>query len=208
MIDVAIVDDDRQFCSEVREILQEAEGISSVYVFHSCRALLKRVQEILPDVILMDIELSESDINGCECVARVKQMVPDIEILMLTIHGDDEAVFNSLRCGANGYLVKSVSSEKLIAAIQEIYKGGSPMSMQIARKVTEFFHTQPPQEPLTHREQEILRMLCEGKSDKEIANKLFIEVTTVKFHNRNIYRKLQVPGRPGAIAKAMRDGLV
>ncbi len=208
MIDVAIVDDDRQFCVAVRETVQEAEGISTVYVFHSCEALLKQVKTILPDVILMDIELPEAGMNGCECVARLKQITPDIEILMLTIHGENQAVFEALRCGANGYLVKSVSAKKLIAAIKEIYEGGSPMSMQIARKVTDFFHLKLPPEPLTNREKQILEMLCSGKSDKEIAGELYISISAVKFHNRNIYRKLQVNSRAGAVGKAKDEGWV
>jgi DNA-binding NarL/FixJ family response regulator len=156
-----------------------------------------------PDVVVVDIKLP--GMSGIECVAKLKATIPNLRVLMLTTYQDSDLIFNCLRAGANGYLLKEMPATELIQAIQEVHFGGAPMSMQIARKVVAYFHElkRPASETskLTHREQEILGLLAHGYLYKEIAEKLGITLNTVKTYQRTIYEKLHVQSRTEATLK-------
>lgn len=158
-----------------------------------------------PDVVVVDIKLP--GMNGIECVAKLKATMPDLRVLILTTYQESDLIFNCLRAGANGYLLKDMPAAELIQAIQEVQAGGAPMSMQIARKVVAYFHevkeskSESDTAKLTQREQEILALLAQGYLYKEIADKLGIALNTVKHHQRIIYEKLHVQSRTEATLK-------
>ncbi|MCA9729397.1 MAG: response regulator transcription factor [Candidatus Eisenbacteria bacterium] len=160
-----------------------------------------RAKDLL-DVVLMDIELP--GIDGIEGVRRLRARFPDLDVIMLTVHEDDRSVFDSLCAGACGYLVKTTPAPRILAAIEEVHRGGAPMSPAIARMVAGSFQ-RGAESPLTARETEILQQLCAGKSYKMIANELYISQETVHSHLKNIYRKLEVNSKTEAMAKAYRE---
>ena len=202
MIYVAIIEDDVQLRRHLAGLLNGAEGFSCTADYTSCEQAIEDIPGNTPDIILMDIELP--GMNGVEGTRRIKEKWPQIEILMLTIHEDNESVFQSLQNGACGYLVKNISPAELLKALKEAIDGGAPMSMQIARMVIRSFHKLQPDEPLTSREKEVLYKLRDGKSYKAIANELFIAKSTVKFHIKNIYRKLHVANKTQLALKSYR----
>jgi len=156
-----------------------------------------------PDVVVVDIKLP--GMSGIECVAKLKATMPDLRVLILTTYQESDLIFNCLRAGANGYLLKEMPAEELIQAIQQVHSGGAPMSMQIARKVVAFFHEikapQPDTAKLTQREQEILGLLAKGYLYKEIADQLGISLNTMKSHQHAVYEKLHVQSRTEATLK-------
>jgi DNA-binding NarL/FixJ family response regulator len=155
----------------------------------------------------MDISLPK--MSGIDCVKLLREAAPDIDIIMLTVHTDEDHIFESLRAGAVGYLVKNIFPNKLLSSIKEVKNGGSPMSSSIARKVVSSFNGfRKTANDLTKREQEVLDLLCKGKSYKVIADSLFISPDTVRYHLKNIYRKLQVNSKYEAVIKALKDGIV
>jgi DNA-binding NarL/FixJ family response regulator len=161
-----------------------------------------------PDVALLDINLP--GMSGIECVAKLKAQLPRLQVLMLTTYEESGLIFDSLRAGASGYLLKNMPPDELIQAVEQVNAGGAPMSMQIARKVVEHFHhIQQPRsdmEKLTPREQEILALLAEGYLYKEIGDRLDITLNTVKRHLHAIYEKLHVQSRTEATAKYLLRG--
>lgn len=206
LIEVSVIDDDDDFRNSLDILISGTRDLACISDYRDCETAIKKLVEDPPDVILMDVELP--GISGIEGVWRIKQELPEVAIIMLTIHEDNESVFESLRNGASGYLVKNVEPAELLQAIKEVHEGGSPMSMPIARMVTRSFHKNPPLAPLSPREQEVLKKLCEGKSYQAIANDLFISKTTVKFHIKNIYHKLHVSNKAEAVGKAKDDHIV
>jgi DNA-binding NarL/FixJ family response regulator len=201
-IKVAIVEDD----AKVREILTVLVSASSEFKwagsYPNSEVALKNFPRDWPDVILMDINLP--NISGIECAARVKELRPQTQILMVTSHEDKERIFDSLKAGASGYLLKRASPTEILAAITEVHAGGSPMSTSIARKVVAYFQQQPSvktTENLTSRELEILELLAQGYQYKEIAAKLSIATGTVRNHLQHIYEKLHVRSRTEAVVK-------
>ena len=166
-------------------------------------AALRGIPEEKPEVALVDINLP--GMSGIECVAQLKAKMPDLCVLMLTTYEEDDLIFNSLRAGASGYMLKNTTPAELIHAIEQVRAGGAPMSVQIARKVVDHFHKirQPSSdvEKLTQREQEILALLANGSLYKEISDKLGIALNTVKVHVRHIYEKLHVQSRLQAVKK-------
>jgi len=155
----------------------------------------------------MDINLP--GMNGIQCVARLKKQLPDTQVLMLTTYDDGDLIFDSLRAGANGYLLKNMPQEEMVQAVQQVHAGGAPMSLQIARKVINHFHKAKPAselEQLTARELEILRLLAKGHMYKEIADHLAISMSTVRTHIAAVYEKLHVHSRTEAVMKlAVRE---
>lgn len=193
MIKVSIIEDDIQLRNHLIHLLNEHEEICCIAGYSTCEEALKNIAADPPDIVLMDIELP--GMSGVEGTYIIKHKWPQIEILMLTIHEDNESVFRSLQNGASGYLVKNIDPDELIQSIKEVIDGGAPMSMPIARMIVNSFHKTQPEEPLTSREKEVLYKLRDGKSYKAIANELFISKSTVKFHIKNIYRKLHVANK-------------
>src|SRR6185312_9770130 len=183
-ISVSIVEDSQDTREGLRELLNGTDGLSCLGTYSTGEAALAGVPAEKPDVVLMDINLP--GMNGIECVAKLKIQLPQLRILMMTTYEDRELIFNSLRAGAHGYLLKNTTHGELIQAIEQVHAGGAPMSMQIARKVVEHFHqiAKPVSdvEKLTEREKEILGLLAQGYLYKEISDKLGISFHTVKTH--------------------------
>lgn len=205
---VAIVDDDTKVRDSITWLLDSTEGFKCVGAYASCADALNAIADDLPDVVLMDIGMPDQ--SGIECVEHLKAEYPELKFLMLTNYSDDDRIFDSLRAGAVGYLLKNSSVTKLCEAIEEAFKGGAPMSSEVAKKVLAYFHNQKKSEftaALSQREQEVLQALTEGLTDKAIADKLFISIPTVRFHLKNIYAKLHVNSRSEAVVKAMREKL-
>ncbi len=201
-IKTVIVEDDLEVLKGLRQIFNLSEELLVLDTFTSAESFLENVDELKPEVVLMDIGLPK--MNGIECVEIVKQKHPDIQFLMCTNFDDDQKVFEALRAGANGYVLKNAEVQSIIQSISEVSRGGSPMSRSIARKVIESFHSQELKEikyNLSKRESEILNLLSKGYRYKEIAEKLYISTETVRTHIRNIYGKLQVQSRTEAINK-------
>ncbi len=206
---VAIVDDDDKVRESVSWLIENSKGFKCVGQYNGCAEALKGIEEDLPDVVLMDIGMPEQ--SGIECAERLKTEYPDLKILMLTNYSDDERIFDSLRAGAVGYLLKNSEITKLCESIKEAYEGGAPMSSEVAKKVLAYFHNQKRESKhssnLSQREVEVLKALTQGLSDKAIADKLFISIPTVRFHLKNIYAKLHVHSRSEAVIKAMQEKL-
>ena len=212
MINVAIVEDNNTIREGLSSLINGTEGYSCVGSFGDCESLLHSFETLNVNVILMDIGLP--GINGIEVVKKIKQIDPDINILMLTIYEESDVVFEALCAGACGYLVKKTPPTKLLEAIKDIDEGGSPMSSNIARQVITAFRQsknnngESSQFDLTQREKEVLHRLSDGYNYQEIADVLFISVDTVRHHIRNIYRKLHVHSQSQAVALAIRKKLI
>lgn len=207
-IAIAIVEDQRDMRESLVEWLGNAPGLRCVGAHATAPEALRHIPGENPDVVLMDINLP--GMNGIQCVAKLKELLPKIQILMLTTYDEGDLIFDSLRAGANGYLLKNMEREELIAAVQEVHSGGAPMSLQIARKVINYFHTvkraAPEVEQLTGREQDILRLLARGYMYKEIADHLKISMSTVRTHISAVYEKLHVHSRTEAVMKLVERG--
>jgi len=200
---VIVVEDDRGLREQLVKILSSAPGIRSGGACASAEEALKVVPAKKPDVVLMDIRLP--GMSGIDCVAELKRLLPTLQVIMLTVYEDSESIFRALKAGANGYLVKSSPPAKLLEAIQDVSKGGAPMSSPIARKVVQHFHSPPPSGPsaedLSPREREVLNLLASGYIYKEIGDQLGIGVETVRTYVKNICEKMHVRGRLEAVAK-------
>jgi DNA-binding NarL/FixJ family response regulator len=202
-IRVSIVEDNRGTRESLTELLGRAPALRFVSAHPSGEDALKLIPTDVPDVVLMDINLPK--MNGIECVAQLKQQLPKTQVLMLTTYEEGDLIFDSLRKGASGYLLKNMPPAELIQAIEQVHAGGAPMSMQIARKVvTHFQQIKMPQsemEKLTKREHEILALLAKGYLYKEIADQLGISLSTVRAHLHTVYEKLHVQSRTEAVVK-------
>jgi DNA-binding NarL/FixJ family response regulator len=207
LITVAIVEDDHRVRESLCVLINGTENIRCISTHSSGEEALEDIFYKKPDVVLMDINLP--GMSGIDCVRKLKAALPKTQILMLTMYEDDEKVFQSLVAGASGYLVKRTSPSELLNAIQEVHSGASPMSGKIARTVVEYFHKRqnasPQQEPLSRREEEILRLLAKGYRYKEIADALAISFETVRSHLKNIYDKLHVRSRTEAVVKYLQN---
>ena len=200
---VAIVEDDRGLSDQIVQILGSASDVQFVGSHPTGEDALQRLPKSQPDVVLMDIKLP--GMSGIDCVAQLKRTLPSMQIIMLTVYEDSERIFRALKAGADGYLVKSSPPETLLKAIDDVHKGGSPVSSHIARKVVQHFHLIGPSkkesENLSKREVEVLELLASGYLYKEISDKLGIGIETVRTHVKNICQKMQVRNRVEAVAK-------
>jgi len=205
-ITVSIVEDSEQVRGTLARLINRAEGFRCPSHYANAEAALEGLPRDRPDVVLMDINLP--GINGVECVRRLKELLPDTQVVMLTVYEDTENIFNALAAGAAGYLLKRTTSAELLAAIRDVRQGGSPMTTHIARKVVQSFQkagaSARPTENLSPREKEVLDCLSQGFLYKEIADKLSIGYETVHTYIRRIYEKLQVRTRTEAVAKFLR----
>ena len=197
MISVAVVDDKRDIREGLKIMIEMAEGFRCTQAYSSGRSAIEGIRQDPPDVVLMDIEMA--DMSGIDCIRALKRTIPGLDILIFTGHTDDEYIFKSLRAGAYGYLTKNTFPSTLLNAIREVRNGGSPMSSYIARRVVSSFN---------RLQREVLDLLCKGKNYRNIADRLFISTNTVRFHLKNIYKKLQVNSKYEAVIKASRHGIV
>jgi len=202
-IKVSIVEDNRGTRESLTELLGRAPALRCVGAHPTGEEALQRIPAEEPDVVLMDINLP--GMSGIECVSRLKERLPKTQVLMLTTYEESDLIFDSLRRGASGYLLKNMPPAELIQAVEQVHAGGAPMSMQIARKVVNHFqqirHATSEVEQLTKREQEILALLAKGFLYKEIADQLGITLSTVRAHLHAIYEKLHVMSRTEAVVK-------
>jgi len=205
-ITVSIVEDNEQLRTTLARVVNRAEGFRCLSHYGDAESALQSLPKDKPQVVLMDINLP--GMNGVECVRRLKQLVPEIQVVMLTVYEDTDNIFNALAAGAAGYLLKRTKGAELLDAIREVHNGGSPMTTHIARKVTQSFQrsgpSTQPTENLSEREQEVLDCLSQGFLYKEIAEKLGISYETVHTYIRRIYEKLQVRTRTEAVAKFLK----
>lgn len=205
MLNVAIIEDNAQYRTAISIILQLNENYRLIHKLENANEMMGRFEAEKPDVVLMDIDMP--GINGIEAVSEVKKKWPEIKILMLTVFEDEEKIFGAIKAGANGYLLKKDSPQKILDAIEAVSKGESPMNGMIAAKVLEYFQLQQRKNiiseevNLTTKEKEILQLLIKGNSYKEISSAIFISVETLNSHVKNIYRKLNVHSRSELAAK-------
>ena len=202
-IKISIVEDQPEMRESLVAWLGDAPGLRCVGAHATGEDALKKIPAENPDVVLMDINLT--GMNGIQCVARLKASLPNTQVLMLTTYDEGDMIFDSLRAGANGYLLKNMPQAELVEAVQQVHNGGAPMSLQIARKVINHFHSNkqpnPELEQLTSRELEILKLLAKGYMYKEIADHLGISMSTVRTHVTAVYEKLHVQSRTEAAMK-------
>lgn len=202
-IKVAIVEDNDGIRESLSILISGSAGFKCIAAFNNSESAIDRIPFLNADVILMDINLPGK--SGIECTRVLKEKNSKLLIIMQTVYENSEMIFESLKAGASGYLLKRTPPAKLLEAIEEVYKGGSPMSSQIARMVVESFQSKTKGENnlplLSDREEEILHHLSRGYRYKEIAEKLFISIDTVRSHVRNIYEKLHVRSRTEAVLK-------
>jgi DNA-binding NarL/FixJ family response regulator len=202
MIKVAIIEDDAKVREMLTVLVSATRELKWIGSYPNSEMALKHLPRDWPDVIMMDINLP--NMSGIECAAKVKEQHPPTQIVMLTAYEDKERIFDSLKAGASGYLLKRASPMEILEAISEVHGGGSPMSSSIARQVVQYFRQRPSKddtENLTTREVEILELLAQGYLYKEIGEKLSIATGTVRNHLQHIYEKLHVRSRTEAVVK-------
>ena len=212
-IAISIVEDNDKLRGTLAKVIGRAEGFRFVSDYSNAEDALAGLPKAKPDVVLMDINLP--GMNGVECVRKLKPLLPQVQVMMLTVYEDTESIFNALAAGASGYLLKRTPTKELIDAIREMNRGGSPMTTNIARLVVQSFQ-KPVAAPatggaptgnlaeLSEREQQVLDLLVQGLIYKEIADKLNIGYETVHTYIRRIYEKLQVRTRTEAVAKFLQ----
>ncbi|MCU0785058.1 MAG: response regulator transcription factor [Verrucomicrobia bacterium] len=204
---VAIVEDDSGLRQQLERILKNAERTTCVGSYCSAEEALEDIFEAKPDVVLMDINLP--GMSGIECVARLRNGLPDAHVIMLTIYEDSDRIFKALQAGADGYLVKSSPTKTLLEAIEDVYVGGSPMSSSIARKVVRQFRSSGSESSeaakFSPRERQVLDLLSSGSVYKEIADQLGIGTETVRTYAKSICKKLHARTRTEAVAKFLRQ---
>jgi DNA-binding NarL/FixJ family response regulator len=203
MTKIAIVEDNRIIRESLMEFVQADPGCKCVFACGTAKEALKELPRQQPDIVLMDIQLP--DISGIECTAQLKQLLPSVQIIIVTVYEDTERIFKALRAGACGYLLKRCTSKELVAAIHEVQQGGAPMSREIARKVILSFQepvaATAKVEGLSPREREILELVAAGMPNKEIASRVSLTDGTVRWHLRHVYNKLHVRSRTEAALK-------
>jgi DNA-binding NarL/FixJ family response regulator len=208
-IRIVIYDDSKDRRDSLRYLLDMYDDLECVGMFEDCSNVLAEIADTRPDVVLMDIEMP--GVNGIEGVKKIRQKYPEVLVLMQTVFEDDDNLFESIKAGASGYLLKKSDPEKIIHAIREVVQGGAPMSPNMALKVLKFFQSAPAtnnQYALTEREKNVLGLLVDGLSYKMIADKENISFHTVNAHVRKIYEKLHVHSLAEAVSKALKEKLL
>jgi DNA-binding NarL/FixJ family response regulator len=202
---VMIVEDDQEIRNSFTLIVNSSQKFMVVNAYGTAEDAIANLNRDRPEIVLMDIELP--GVNGIHGTKVIKDKSPHTDIVMVSVYEDSELVFEALKAGASGYITKSANYMELLSALEEIVKGGAPMSSRIARMVIDNFHVNP-NSPLTKRETEILQLISEGKTYTQISEELFISKETAKTHIKNIYSKLQVNSKSEAIAKANLEKLI
>lgn len=205
MIKVAIIEDDQDIREHLGLLINENPDFVCQQLYHNIESSIDTLTINPPDVLLLDITIADG-INGIQGLSLFMEQKVPFEIIMFSVHQDDDKIFQSLCAGACGYLTKNTPIPKILSAIKEAHNGGAPMSMNIARKVVQSFRQQSESD-LSPREKEVLKELCNGSSYKKVAESLFISQDTVRTHIRNIYRKLEVNSKAEAVAKAFKNKL-
>lgn len=202
-ISIAIVEDEKNYNNALKKVIDYQKDMKVIAQFFDGNDAIINLPDISPDVVMMDIQLQ--DMLGIEIIEKLRKEIPNTHFIMCTSFDDDEKIFNSLKAGAMGYLVKGESMDKILSSIRDVYNGGAPMSFSIARRVLKHFEKKLPEikgfDELTEREKEILELLSQGLLYKEIADQKFISIDTVKKHVGNIYRKLHVNNKVEAVNK-------
>jgi DNA-binding NarL/FixJ family response regulator len=199
---VVIVEDNEDINSTFTELINNTPEFEWVTSYNAAEKYLANLNKDKPDIVLMDIGLP--GVSGIKAIKESKKILAKLEILVISVHNNNETVFEALCSGASGYITKIADNESIIKAIHEVIRGGAPMSTQIARMVVKSFNKNQ-QTPLIKRETEILEMLSTGKSHARIADELFLSKETIRTHMRNIYTKLEVNTKADAIALAKNE---
>jgi DNA-binding NarL/FixJ family response regulator len=208
MTRIAIVEDNKVIRESLAAYVRTDPECQCVCTCATAAEALEFIPEHRPDIVLMDIQMP--GMSGIECTFRLKQLLPALQILMVTVYGDPDLIFKALRAGACGYLLKRCTPEELVAAVREVRQGGAPMSREIAREVIAYFQqplkVEPPEmaqevQDLSPREREILELLAKGFANKAIADRLGLKHGTVRWHLQHIYDKLHVRSRTEAVLK-------
>lgn len=202
---VLVVEDDLEIRNSFTLIINSSQKFMVVNAYNRCEEAIEHLNKDRAEIVLMDIELP--GMNGIQGTKIIKDKSPHTEVVMVSVYEDSDLVFEALKAGASGYITKSANYLELLSALEEILKGGAPMSSKIARMVIDNFHVNP-NSPLTKRETEILQLISEGKTYTQISEELFISKETAKTHIKNIYSKLQVNSKSEAIAKATLEKLI
>jgi DNA-binding NarL/FixJ family response regulator len=210
MIKVVLYEDNPQLREGLTMLLNGSDGFEVIGAFKNCDNVVQEVASLRPDVILMDIDMPGT--NGIQGLKLVRQQVSDVKILMLTVFDDNKNVFEAVKNGANGYLLKKTPPAKLLEYIQEAHTGGAPMSSSIATQVLRMFSELHSEQSsnyyLSEREKQVLQLLVNGYSYKMIAAEIFISIDTVRSHIKKIYEKLHVNSKSEAVAKAFKDRII
>jgi len=210
MIKVLIYEDNPQLREGLTMLIDGSEGFSVVAAYKNCTNVEAELTAWKPDVILMDIDMP--GMNGIEGLRKIRETNLDVKVLMLTVFDDNASVFEALKNGANGYLLKKTPPAKLLEYIEDAASGGAPMTSSIASQVLKMFSELPVRTNneyhLSEREKQVLQLLVNGYSYKMIANDMFIAIDTVRSHIKKIYEKLQVNSKSEAVAKAFKDKLI
>jgi DNA-binding NarL/FixJ family response regulator len=209
MVSIVIFDDNPGRRESLRMLLESRENFIVTGEFPDCSNVKAEIEKLHPDVVLMDIQMPQ--VNGIEGVRIIKEFFPDVHVIMQTVFEDDEKIFDAMRFGASGYILKKTDPQQIIVAIEDVLNGGSPMTPSIATRVIHFFRKQNDKRPehygLSDREAEILQYLVDGLSYKMIADKVNISYNTVNSHIKKIYDKLQVHSVSEAVSKAIRNNI-
>ena len=209
-IKVIYYEDNSNLREGISFLIQSTPQLDLLATFSNADTVKVDTEELKPDVILMDIDMPGT--NGIDAVAIVKAVSPATQVIMLTVFDNEEKIFNAIRNGASGYLLKHTPPSEIIESIFDVNKGGSPMTANVARKVLQYFQSQPKAHKedynLSDRELQIVKGLVSGYSYKAIASELFISIDTVRSHIRRIYEKLHVNSKTEAVLKAINEGLV
>ncbi len=203
MTRVAIVEDNRTTREGLEKIINLSSGYRCISTCSTAEDALRLLPQQRPEIVLMDIQLPK--MSGVECVAHLKELLPAVQVIMVTVYEDPDRIFRALRAGASGYLLKRATPEQVLSAIREVQEGGAPMSGEIARKVIAYFRNQTAAsaevDKLSARERDVLELVVHGFSNKEIADRLSVSLEAVRWHLKHIYHKLHVHSRTEAALK-------
>jgi len=197
-----IIEDMKDQLEALVDIIDGEKDFRCVGAYRDCTTALKNIGEDTPDVVLLDIKLP--GMLGYQAIRKIKQKVPDVKIIMMTVHRNDDWLRDSLKAGALGYLLKDIDPADLIAAIKDVKNGGAPLSKEAAVILVKSLHEEPREIQISKREKQVLDRICDGKTAVEIAGELEIKPVTVKFHRQNLYLKFDVPNKAALVREAVK----